>query len=503
MSVDAAAIASRYAAREGCRFINFQQVGIEVFSMNIRVLVLEQRNVPPIAEFLLRFILEGIADVNSLSQILGIDKSIVESTLADLRRDELIELLGDSSKNDLRCTLTEKGKEAAKSLRQNVMQEITLPKVIYHGLLRRPISQGEQAKRQFLRPKEATELGLALVRAIPKRAPHPYEVDIDKLDRVVKSTFRRGPDEPVRDIVAVKSILKNVSTLYEPAVMLEYETADNRHERQVAFAVEGRELEEYEKAFSRARGLEVLAEIMTKRDEPVNERLKKMVPAKILQSLGKIDDIEDLTTQVEAARQKIVDVESELAQTDRSDTRQALEDARARLKQLEYERNSRKVKYLWTPEIQLKLWEALRTARERLLILSGYLSSDVVNAEFIDTLRDALRRGVKVWIGYGFDKGSQRGRETRKLPKWQDAEQALRKLKNEFPNQLDFRDIARSHEKRLICDNRFTFGGSFNLLSFTADNRGGGAVRHEGADLIEDPEFCEERWAHYLKLFFS
>jgi DNA-binding MarR family transcriptional regulator len=505
VSFDAVAIAGRYAEREGCRFIGYQSVGIAVFSMNVRVLVLEQRPVPPMAEFLLRFMLEDIGELQTLAALLGLDQSIVRNCLIDLRRDELIDV-ADGDADNIRCVLTERGREAAQSLRQNVMQELTLPNVIYHGLLHQSVSVGEEPRRQYLRPKEAKDQGLVLVRAIPNRTPHPSELEIDRLDQVVKRSFRRRPDDPVQDIVAVKSILKSVNTLYEPAVMLEYETNDVKRERQVAFAVEGRIRDEYEKAFATLRGPELLADILSVREQPLKDRVRKVVPGNLLGKLGRLDDVEDLAAQLVASRQRLEDVRTELQDAERPDTRQVLSERIAGLEQeverLERERNSRKVKYLWTPEIRQKLWEALRTAQERLLILSGFVSSDVVNAEFLDALRNAVKRGVKVWIGFGFDKATVRGRETRESQTWRDAENGLVGLSREFPAQCKVKDVGRSHEKRLICDNRFTFGGSFNLLSFSGDNRGRGLQRHEGADLIEDAAFCEELYARYLKLFF-
>jgi hypothetical protein len=109
---------------------------------------------------------------------------------------------------------------------------------------------------------------------------------------------------------------------------------------------------------------------------------------------------------------------------------------------------------------------------------------------------------VKIWIGYGFDKDRRRGKEQREQPKWKQAEATLLQIQKEYPNQLVFKDIGWSHEKRLICDNLFTFGGSFNLLSFSGGKRGNIRLRHEGTDMIEDPDFCEERWNYYLSRFF-
>ena len=223
MFLDAEAVASRFAMRAGCRFIGCKPVGIAVFSMNLRVLVLEPRTVPPIEEFLLRFLVEGIDSLRVLSDLLGLSPDLVTNRLIDLRRNEFLDVeQSNGSEGDTRFILTERGREVARSLRQNVMYEITVPNVVFHGLLRVPVQLGDYSRRQYLKPKEANDAGLTLIRAIPNRYPHPEEINIDMLDRVFKAGRRRGGAE--RDIVAVKSVLKMVYTLYEPAVMLEYET---------------------------------------------------------------------------------------------------------------------------------------------------------------------------------------------------------------------------------------------------------------------------------------
>ena len=269
MNLHAEAVARRYAVRPGCRFIGYRETGLVVFAMNLRVLAVEPRSISPIDEFLLRFLLEGIGSVRMLADLLGLDLRLVRDGLVELRRHELIDVVAESEPDNAECVLTERGKLAARSLRQSVMQEITVPNVIFHGLLRRPVDLGAHARKQYLRPKEAEEKELTFIRAIPNRYPHPEEIDARELDRVVKSAGRHRRAGPDRDIVAVKSVLKKVYTLYEPAVMLEYETADARHERQVAFAVDNQLLDVYETAFAKARGSEILADVLTPRMEPI------------------------------------------------------------------------------------------------------------------------------------------------------------------------------------------------------------------------------------------
>lgn len=506
MSLQADAVARRYANRPGCRFVSFRGVGLAVFSMNVRVLSLEPRTVPPLDEFILRLMQEDITSVSELTELLGVDESLIYSRLVELRRTEVIDVAPRSTDENLTCVLTERGRQAAQNLKQSVMQEVTIPNVIFHGLLRKPVDLGEHARRQYLKPREAKDIGLIQVPAIPNRYPHPEEIDVKQLDLVVKGLQLRKRRAASRDVVAVKSILKNVYTLYEPAVMLEYETLDGRHERQVAFVVEGQLMEEYDAVFAKGRGPELLADLMTPKPEPIAERIKQQASPQVIKQLGLYEDAEALASQVATARQEVEDAKQQLSDADRVDTRHRLQqrvtELEAKLAIAERERNERKVKYLWTPEIRAKLWEALRSAETRLLILSGWISSEVVNKEFIAELHDRLEGGVQIWIGYGFDKDRRQGQEQRNKPSWRDAEQALVKLQSEYPTRLTVRDVGRSHEKRLICDNRFTFGGSFNLLSFSGEHRGPGTVRHEGADLIEDAAFCEELYERYLKLFF-
>jgi hypothetical protein len=496
MPIDPDAIARRYAVRPGCRFVGYKAVGLAVFSMNVRALSLEPREIPPIDEFLVRFMLEGIVEVEELSDLLGLNPELVQSRLVELRRQECIEV-SEAAPGKVCCILTDRGQELARSLKQTVMQEITVPNLIFHGLLRKPVQLGDRSRRWYLKPKEAKDQGLTLLRAIPNRPPRTEELDIDQLDRVVKTGARRHQGEVKRDIVAVKSVLKMVYTLYD----------DERRERQVAFAVEGQIADEYETAFRNARGPELLTDVLSPRQEPLSQRIGRHVPKHVIKKLGDLDQVEELTARLAAARQGVDDAKKEYEVSKRADTRQVLREKIEQLErekaEIERERNARKVKFLWTPEIRDKLWEALRSAKERLLILSGFISSEVVDASFEEALRQVAQRGARIWIGYGFDKGNRRVETQRALSSWRDAEAAFERVRKEFPKQVIYRDVGRSHEKRLICDNRFTFGGSFNLLSFSGERRGRERLRHEGADLVEDPDYCEELYTEYLRLFFA
>lgn len=508
MATSSEEVARRYAAaRSGCRLVDYREVALPVFSMHLIVLVLEPRQVPPTEEFLLRLLQHGPETPAGLAALLGLDRRIVDDRLVELRRQELIDVLPEPSPTGaVRCLLTERGTVASKSLSHQMMQEITIPGVAYHGLLRHPVQIGDRIPRRLMTPKEARACDLTLLPAIPNRYPYLFEIDVERLGRVVKGRVGRR-SRSARDVVAVKGIAKKVHTLYEAAVMLEYEAEDASRDKQVTFAIDGQIAADLEDAFARANGVKVFAEFLSEPGESLASRVRRNASSDVVGRLGRLDDAEQLAARYVASEQEIEDAKRELTGNDRDDTKQVL---RQKIAQLEdglrligSERNSRKARFLWTVEIRKKLWEAIETAKDRLLILSGFISSSVVNEEFITAFENALKRGVSVWIGYGFDKDTSEGRNRRKQRDWVEAETALGELSSTFPRQLCVRDVGRSHEKRLICDDRFTFGGSFNFLSFSGESRGGGKVRHEGADLIEDAGYCEELYKRYLPLFFK
>ena len=112
------------------------------------------------------------------------------------------------------------------------------------------------------------------------------------------------------------------------------------------------------------------------------------------------------------------------------------------------------------------LYDTLQNAQESVCILSGTATSYVVDNEFKDTLMDCLKRGVNIYIGYGysssFNKQSKEGYNIK-------AEQDLKKLV-EFSKQKNLKGeifVAeyKNHSKMLICDDKYVVCGSYNWLS--------------------------------------
>lgn len=119
------------------------------------------------------------------------------------------------------------------------------------------------------------------------------------------------------------------------------------------------------------------------------------------------------------------------------------------------------------------LREAMEGATRRLVILSGWAKPGVVDRGFRERLRACLRRGVDVFIGYGWGTGTggtppplgqqEAGRKLLEIRAWA--------LQQKTPGQLVIA-VFNNHAKLLFCDDRFVACGSFNWLS---NARGGAA----------------------------
>lgn len=107
------------------------------------------------------------------------------------------------------------------------------------------------------------------------------------------------------------------------------------------------------------------------------------------------------------------------------------------------------------------LLQALRQANERLILVCPWLSNYAIDDEIILMLKQLLNRNVYVDIGWGHLNDMQqeefeRGFFYNALPK-------IEELERMYPNKCKLK-LLGTHEKFLVCDNKFAMIGSHNFL---------------------------------------
>ena len=138
------------------------------------------------------------------------------------------------------------------------------------------------------------------------------------------------------------------------------------------------------------------------------------------------------------------------------------------------------------PKHREYLFKALNEASKQIIILSGWANSYVLNYDFREKLKNALNRGVNIYIGYGYKSQGQTvlkehekkaKNDLKDLQDWcatQDTKGEL--FVNYYPN----------HSKILINDFQFAINGSFNWLS-----NSGGAENEERSWVVYNKKFIE------------
>lgn len=154
---------------------------------------------------------------------------------------------------------------------------------------------------------------------------------------------------------------------------------------------------------------------------------------------------------------------------------------------VEVAQSSAKAAILDTGQHREALREAIFDARKEVIIVSPWLRTAAVDQEFLGWLTTALDRSreLRITIGYGIERDSGR-KSDRNVRDQEEALRRLRKAEQRSRGRLRIVDIGNTHEKVVICDDRYCILTSFNFLSFNP--RPGKGIRREIGHRITDEE---------------
>lgn len=147
------------------------------------------------------------------------------------------------------------------------------------------------------------------------------------------------------------------------------------------------------------------------------------------------------------------------------------------------------IKIIPTAEHPQWLFKTLhRKDCKQIVIFSGWISSSVVDEHLKHLIENAVARGTRILIGYGYDEKDnlppkQREEEDKALAIFRE----IRQQQNGGQNLKLYRFRQRGqHAKILICDYEYMIVSSFNWLSFSGKPDIYGRERIEYGILIED-----------------
>jgi hypothetical protein len=461
-------LAIRYAERPGFHLADFLEVALPIYRLTISAFSLSHKRITATQEAVLKCSSIGLTDPGEISSFLGLPAAHVADLMTMLFTAELLTLTPQEGELNQKLSLTRRGKEVLRKAEIVTPEERTYV-IKYDTLLRAPV---EIADERLLSARAVKAASMKAFPSLWNRPVDTHDLDIGEVQKVVR--LGGGAREIGRRLLAIRSIERR-QRQYRPAVALIYRS-DTGGEVEVGFVINGSLSTEYEDAFMRAHGV---------RNFRIDRDIARM------RAVAE-DTIGRYLSSIAGERQEVVFTAQEWLRTLRASTEQP---SRIRVVNLtprvEADLANHGVAPLYVHDHPPLLRAAVSCARQRVLIISPWITDAVVDQQFLKDLAGTLRRGVEVYIGYGLSEDAEARRTTT-------AVKALKELAVRFP-QFRLREFGDTHAKVLLCDRDFVVVTSFNWLSFRGDPSRG--FRDEQGTLIALPDIIERAFNQQLDRF--
>ena len=469
-------------ARPGYSLASFKEAALPIYLLTARVLTLDRKSLNPIEEGCLRAVDAGLSSPGDVCEFLGLSKQVLNSILAGLNARECISYRRAVGADSAQVLLTEKGRTALTELR-SIEPEERIIKLVFDPFLKQVAFVPASA---LMRPREIKELGWMEVPLCGAKRPEVVDVPLTDIDKVLQRLPRK--DDEARELLALRRIERR-ELHFLPCVVLFYRAISGR-DIQVAFYRDEGFSFAHEAAFRELGGPEQIGANHVLKGSSL-EDLGPIVQART--GIDSLEDIVKLEAEIAAAAAAPTGSPSSRGIETQGLLVASGEDAKRKLRAM----TQRLVRCHEHPRL---LHKALTESKHRLLIISPWITHQVVDDSFVAALEALLVSGVKVFIGYGLaedDDAGQKGKARRKAAISERAQRALEPLQNKFPDFV-LRFIGNTHRKHLVSDGVFAVVSSFNWLSFRGDPRR--RARDELGFLISEPSGVDQLFADGLEL---
>lgn len=458
-------------ARPGYALVAFKEAALPIFLLTARVLTVEKKPLSPIEEACLRAMDAGLDSPEDISEFLGLSRAVLTGTFAALNSRECISYTRAVGTAVAKVILTDKGKLALIEAKTVVPQE-RLVKLAYDPYLKRVAFISTNS---LFKPRDVRDAGWLEIPLAGAKRPEVEDISIQELDRVIQRL--RARDEETSELLSLRRIERR-EMHFLPCLLIFYKSLQGKDIQVAFYQDEGFSLD-HENAFRNLGGPELVGS------------KNVMLPAE-LPDVGKIFGAVDMqaefrelesTTQFKAVEKHASPPENRINAAVPRPLQRAM--------------TQRLVRCHEHPGL---LTKALTTSTRRLLIISPWITDQVVNLPFYRSLETLLRNGVEVHIGYGLEENATGRGEKKPKQKSSPATVALReleKIQHRFSN-FSFQFIGNTHRKHLVCDDKFAVVSSFNWLSFRGDPKR--KARDELGFLVTEPDDVERLFKDGISL---
>ncbi|MCX6848106.1 MAG: phospholipase D-like domain-containing protein [Verrucomicrobia bacterium] len=491
-SIEPNDIARRFGTKPGFQLIDFTQVALPVFIVPIDALVIAAKPLPLVDEFLLRSIAEGVNTLEAVAGFLGLEDVFVKKRLGELIGQDLL-TYGPGESGSAVASLTEKGTESLKKVMVVQPRRASFT-IAIDGITRSSLTSRPE---KLMAARDVRAFGLKEVRAFPVDKAPEFD-EIAQMD--LTGSVANGPkqDHTIQRVMSLVHVGRRMRR-YREATMLIFR-AESGCQIHVEFFVDGRPSPTLNDAFRRHDGVKAL-HIAEQADASLQE-IKRVLPSLVDPNQSKQAAIirpklQAVINQVGVIETKIGEKEISINESNSKAELDALKSEVVKLQseklKAESELNSLETRCLEVHEHRPLFERSLREARNRLLIISPWITDSVLNQARLDKIQRLVESGVEVFIGYGIGDNNKRGRDN-----GEHAIQFLHQLA-QARKACHFHELGDTHAKILLVDDSYAVVGSFNWLSFEGSPKR--EFREEMSIRMNKKEEIERLFQRYLSRF--
>lgn len=453
-------LAKKYAyAIPGSRLVKYHDIAVPQYCMDMVLSIEKEKPISVLQEFILKFLAEGISEIQAISNFLGINSGAVHNAIADMQSLQLI----TTDINNLTIKFTDKGREALR-----VLKTIHPEDVEYKLLMDGFTGEIYIDTLQKYKRKELKSMDMFAVPPYYSR-PSMQDIEFEKVKAAI-SRFRNNnyyaKDKLEGKLLGITK-LEKVYTEYSKASVLVYYS--NNGELDIRVFKKATRVTEYENILLQMHNqnnaqifeLDFKNEVDDSQEHPYYDLISEEVK----------EDAYAYSTRASELDKEIEILSSQLSEMTLENEEYQDDEIQHQISEIERELENRKqerdgaTRILSTYEHRPLLIRALKEARKTVIIVSPWIKKAGLNNEILILIREALKRGVQVVIGYGISsKGDSDSDILRELN-----EISSKKWKG----KLEIIALNNTHEKVLIMDSTFLVVTSFNWLSFAGNPKKG------------------------------
>ncbi len=448
------------------QLVKFYEAAIPQFHMELILTMEKEKKLSVLQEFILKFVKQGIDDIASICNFLGINKEAVNTAASIMQKDEIIVVDIFNS----RIRLTDKGVEALENATLIVPEDIEY--VVYKDGLCGDLYLEPAIKQNKYTRKQVKEIGLIPIAPnieTPCIEDLEYEEVKNAILRFKKNNYFEK-DKLEGNLLAV-SDLEKVYVEYNKVFVLLYL---NKISDDIEFRVYEKTTrkQEYENILLQMYNNNIHIFKLDIKNESDNQEelpLLASMPAEIIQGAReysrKAGTIDKEISQLQAQLAIIQENSEDIVVGKNEAASQQIKYLQEKIDEMGYERKSAN-RVLNTYDHRPLLIEALEEAVNIVIIISPWIKEGGLDNEILGKIEKAIKRKTKIVIGYGIS-------EKMDSDSW--IIKRLNSLKNDKNSgkYLELAALNNTHEKVLIKDNDFMVITSFNWLSFKGDAKRG------------------------------